>query len=94
MAKIIPFPEKEKFITTYGAHLPEELKQCLSQAYDEILEKQARIPSLEITVSNNQMESANKFKKEYRTFILEVFSELLIEKAAHCKTRYDSHKLR
>jgi len=84
MGDIIPFPEKEKFIDKYGSHLPKELKECLSLAYDEILEKSKNLPSLELKISLDQIEQVNKFKKEYRTAMLELLSELLIEKANKC----------
>jgi hypothetical protein len=89
MGDIIQFPKKEKFIDKYGSHLPKELKECLSLVYDEIIEKSNNLPMLDLRVSADQIEKVNKFKEEYRTSMIELLSELLIEKANSCISKHN-----
>lgn len=89
MGDIIQFPKKEKFIDKYGANLPKELKECISSVYDEIIEKSKNLPTLELRVSDDQIEQVTKFKEEYRSSMIGLLSELLIEKSNTCISKYN-----
>ncbi len=84
MGDIIQFPQKEKFINKYAANLPDDIKECLSLAYDEALKDLNRIPTVEFTVSGDQIEKMTNFKNEYKTTMIELISKILNAKAEIC----------
>ena len=87
MGDVIPFPDKKNFVDKHASHLPKEVRECLSTAYDEVIKKVRKFESLSLTihgVSNDQVEKANKFSEEIRSLFLGLVAELLETKAELC----------
>lgn len=97
MEKIIQFPTKESFIEKYGANIPDELKDCLMSAYDDVISKSEKLVSLEISVSGKIKSEAFELEvlelEEHRVQLLELLSQLLIEKSNACVLKYKISKL-
>ena len=88
MGEVLQFPKKETFINQIGSHLPSEFRDDVSLIYDDIILKLNNSPTLEITASSSQLEAVNKFKEEYRSTMLSLNSELLIEKVKACAIKH------
>ncbi len=89
MGKILQFPKKEAFINSIGSHLPKDFMSDVSIIYDEIILKSENIPELSITVNTADIDAVNIFKDSYTKTMLELLSELLIERVRACAFRHN-----
>ena len=84
MGIVIPFPTKEDFIEKYGKGLHPDLIDCIKDAYDSVKTQLQDAPSLTISADRSNMTAIDAFQKEYKSFLLSLFSQLLQAKVEIC----------
>jgi hypothetical protein len=86
MSDIIQFPKKESFIKKFGPDLPDEFAECISNEYDRVLELYAKSPNINLRLQHpDDHEKVKKFTNEYKAFVLEILTELIVEKVNKCQ---------
>lgn len=86
MAKIIPFPSKDKFIDQFRGSVPEDIFKHMSEAYDRVEKLMQKYPSAEFQVAPGFDEEATRLKYDFEAYALSLLKRILELEAELCLT--------